>query len=119
MDCSPDIQTWSTALVEPERRLDYWISAVCEGFLEMDITSLASTSFASELRRGQLDVIGINHVRGDPQHVFRTRRAISRGQSNFYYLLCKPDRNWSATQGDRTAALRPYDLSAGGFAAAL
>jgi AraC family transcriptional regulator, positive regulator of tynA and feaB len=110
MDRSPDIQTWSTALVEPERRLDYWISAVCEGFLEMDITSPASTSFASELQRGQLDVIGVNQVRGDPQHVFRTRRAISRGQSNFYYLLCKTDRNWSATQCDRTALLRPYDL---------
>jgi AraC-like DNA-binding protein len=110
MDCSPDIQTWSTALVEPERRLDYWISAVCEGFLEMDIASLAPASFASELQRGQLDVIGVNQVRGDPQHVYRTRRAIARGQSNFYYLLCKTDRNWSATQCERTAMLRPHDL---------
>ncbi|MGM4907038.1 helix-turn-helix domain-containing protein [Tardiphaga sp. 866_E4_N2_1] len=110
MDCSPDIQTWSTALVEPERRLDYWISAVCEGFLEMDIASLAPASFASELQRGQLDVIGVNQVRGDPQHVYRTRRAIARGQSNFYYLLCKTDRNWSATQCERTAMLGPHDL---------
>lgn len=110
MFLSPDIQTWSTALVEPRQRLDYWISAVCEGFLEMDITSPARANFSSSLDRAQLDIIGVNRVEGDVQDVYRTKKAISRGRANFYYLLCKTDENWSASQSGRDAALRPFDL---------
>lgn len=110
MSSAPNIQQWSTALVEPDKRLDYWIAAVCEGFLEMNVTSVASTGFWSSLQRAQLGVIGVNRVEGDAQRVYRTKSAISRGRSNFYYILCKTDRNWSATQAGTTAMIRPFDL---------
>src|SRR3954462_5079580 len=58
------IEKWSTGLVEPERRLDYWIGAVCECFLEMDITTQVRSGFDCSVQRGQLDTIGINRVRG-------------------------------------------------------
>ncbi len=96
--------------VEPERRLDYWISAVCEGLLEMDIASLAPASFASELQRGQLDVIGVNWCsRRSPACLSHQTRHRAR-PVHLYYLLCKTDRNRSATQCERTAMLRPHDL---------
>jgi AraC-like DNA-binding protein len=104
------IQTWSTRLVEPARRFDYWVGAVCEGFLEMDITSPARADFDCSLERGQLDTIGINHVRGSGQHVYRTQSAISRSSSNYYYLLCKTDLAWSAVQNGNSVRLRPDDL---------
>jgi AraC family transcriptional regulator, positive regulator of tynA and feaB len=104
------IQKWSTRLVEPARRLDYWVGAVCEGFLEMDITCPVRSDFDCSLERGQLDTIGINRVQGSGQHVYRTQSAIARSDSNYYYLLCKTDLEWGASQNGNSVRLRPGDL---------
>ena len=67
------VETWSTGLVEPERRLDYWIGAVCECFLEMDITTQVRSGFDCSVQRGQLDThrhqprAGIGAARLPPQ----------------------------------------------------
>ena len=76
------IEKWSTDLVEPERRLDYWIGAVCECFLEMDITSPVRSHFDCSVQRGQLDTIGINRVEGSAQHVYRRKASVARSASN-------------------------------------
>ena len=72
------IEKWSTGSVEPERRLDYWIGAVCECFLEMDITTAVRTDFDCSVQRGQLDIIGINRVEGSAQHVYRRKASLAR-----------------------------------------
>src|SRR6187399_2424652 len=71
------VETWSTGLVEPERRLDYWIGAVCECFLEMDITTQVRADFDCSVQRGQLDTIGINRVQGSAQHVYRRKASVA------------------------------------------
>ena len=104
------IERWSTDLVEPERRLDYWIGAVCECFLEMDITSPVRSQFDCSVQRGQLDTIGINRVEGSAQHVYRRKASVARSASNYYYLLCKTDNDWTATQNGHSSRLQPSDL---------
>jgi AraC-like DNA-binding protein len=104
------IDTWSTGQVEPSRRLDYWIGAVCECFLEMDITTPVRTGFDCAIARGQLDTIGINRVRGTGQHVYRRRASVERSQNNYYYLLCKTDNDWMVTQNGHSSRLQPFDL---------
>jgi AraC family transcriptional regulator, positive regulator of tynA and feaB len=104
------IERWSTGLVEPERRLDYWIGAVCEAFLEMDITTQVRSGFDCSLARGQLDTIGINRVEGSAQHVYRRKASLARSTSNFYYLLCKTDHDWTVMQNGHASRLRPGDL---------
>ena len=104
------IETWSTSLVDPERRLDYWIGAVCECFLEMDVTTPLRSEFDCAIERGQLDTIGINRVQGSAQHVYRTKGNVARSASNYYYLLCKTDSDWTVAQGSRSARMRPFDL---------
>ncbi|MBX3608778.1 MAG: helix-turn-helix domain-containing protein [Hydrogenophaga sp.] len=103
------LQRWSTDAVSPEQRLDYWVGAVCEGFLEMDVRSSQSV-FAAELRSAPLGAITLNAVRGSAQDVYRTRRAIARSEQNYYYLLCKHDEAWTAAQGDQRTRLLPGDL---------
>ena len=105
------IQKWSTQVVTPEQRLDYWIGAVCEGFLEMDITSRLASDFEASLERGQLGAIGVNRVLGSSQDVYRTQSAISRSHSNYYYLLCKTDSEWSVVQHDNVSRILPGDLT--------
>lgn len=101
---------WSTDAVAPGQRLDYWIGAVCEGFLEMDITSPAPERFAAELTSAPLGALQLNQVRGSAQDVYRTRRAIARRHDPVYYLLCKTDSAWAAAQHGRQARLLPGDL---------
>lgn len=107
---SAAIHTWSTDAVPPPQRLDYWIGAVCEGFLEMDVTSSFAGSFGATLESAPLGAIGVNRVRGTAQDVYRTRRAIAHSRSNYYYLLCKTDSPWVAVQDDRSARMLPGDV---------
>ncbi len=104
------VETWSTSLVEPERRLDYWIGAVCECFLEMDITTPVRSGFDCDVQRGQLDTIGINRVRGSAQHVYRRKVSVERSASNYFYLLCKTDGDWTVVQNGHRSRMQPYDL---------
>jgi len=104
------IETWSTSRVEPERRLDYWVGAVCDCFLEMDIATPVRAGFDCSIERGQLDIIGINRVQGSPQHVYRRKASVARSSSNYYYLLCKTDSDWTAMQNGHSARLQPFDL---------
>ncbi|SDH50622.1 helix-turn-helix domain-containing protein [Variovorax sp. OV700] len=107
---SPAIHTWSTEAVPLPQRLDYWIGAVCEGFLEMDVTSSCAGSFGATLESAPLGAIGVNRVRGSAQDVYRTRRAIAHSRSNYYYLLCKTDSPWVAVQEGRSARMLPGDV---------
>jgi AraC family transcriptional activator of tynA and feaB len=103
-------QRWSTDAVPPAQRLDYWVGAVCEGFLEMDITSpVAGGSFGASLESAPLGPLVVNEVRGSPQDVYRTRRAIAHSRHNYYYLLCKTDSPWTMAQEGRCARLLPGD----------
>jgi AraC-like DNA-binding protein len=103
------IHRWSTDAVPPAQRLDYWVGAVCEGFLEMDVTSPSAGSFAATLESAPLGPIGVNRVRGSAQDVYRTRRAIAHSRSNYFYLLCKTDSAWTVAQEGRGARMLPGD----------
>ncbi|MBR1250596.1 helix-turn-helix transcriptional regulator [Bradyrhizobium sp. AUGA SZCCT0169] len=104
------IEKWSTSVVEPERRLDYWIGAICECFLEMDITTQVRSGFDCSVQRGQLDTIGINRVEGSAQHVYRRKASLGRSASNYYYLLCKTDNDWTVMQNGHRSMMQPHDL---------
>jgi AraC family transcriptional activator of tynA and feaB len=104
------IRRWTTDAERPNRRLSYWIDAICEGFLEMSVTSPCGATFQSSLESAQLGPIGVNRVRGTRQDVYRSQAAIRRARSNYYYLLCKPDGAWSVGQDGRVAAMKPGDV---------
>jgi len=104
------IQRWSTEVVPPRQRLDFWIGAICEGFLEMSATSPVAERFESTLESAPLGPIGVHRVRGSAQDVYRTRHAIAHSRENFFYLLCKTDAPWSAVQDGHSARLLPGDL---------
>lgn len=103
------IHRWSTDAVPPAQRLDYWVGAVCEGFLEMDVTSPEAGRFGATLESASLGPIVVNRVRGSAQDVYRTRRAIAQSRHSYFYLLCKTDSAWVAVQDGRSARLLPGD----------
>lgn len=104
------MRRWSTDAAAPAQRLDYWVGAICEGFLEMAATSGCGAAFHSSLESASCGPVAVNRVRGSAQDVFRTGAAIARSRENFYYLLCKADSAWSAAQEQQGARLLPGDL---------
>jgi len=104
------IRRWDTDAVVPAQRLDYWVGAVCEGFLEMDVSSTMARGFGAELVSAPLGGIQLNRVRGSAQDVFRTQRAVTRSARDYYYLLCKSDSAWAVAQRDHRSRLLPGDL---------
>lgn len=109
MDAAPALRRWSTDAAAPAERLDYWVGAVCEGFLEMEVTSPQAARFSAELTSAPLGPLQLNRVRGSAQDVYRTRRAVARSRDQFFYLLCKTDSAWVAAQHGRQARLLPGD----------
>jgi AraC-like DNA-binding protein len=104
------LRTWSTAHFPREQRLDYWVGAVCEGFLEMTVSAVQPAPFDAELQAVPLDGLVVNGVRGSAQRVYRSPAAIARGRQDYYYLLCKGDANWGVVQAGRDERLLPTDL---------
>ena len=106
------LRRWSTDTVAAPDRLDYWVGAICECFLEMQASSPAHERFGCELLSVPLDSLRVNRVRGSAQNVFRTRAGIARSRQNFYYLLCKESTPCSVVQqGGCADRLLPGDLA--------
>lgn len=106
------VQRGSTLGLRPKERLDYWVGAVCECFLEMDADTSRREGFDAELVSAPLHGLRINQVRGSGQDVFRMPKAIARSRENYYYLLCKEGTPCTVEQvGLRGSRLLPGDLA--------
>lgn len=103
------LRRWSTEAAAPARRLDYWVGAVCEGFLAMDVRARTAQPFDAALTSAPLGELQLNRVEGSAQDVYRTPREMARGGPNYFYLLCKADEPWAAAQEARGTRLAPGD----------
>jgi AraC family transcriptional regulator, positive regulator of tynA and feaB len=100
---------WSTDAVHPARRLDYWVGAICEAFLEMDCSSREAGAFAGTLTSLPADGVSINQVLASTQDVYRTPAAIARSRQQPFYLITQLRSPWHVRQGGHVAHLRPGD----------
>jgi AraC family transcriptional activator of tynA and feaB len=100
---------WSTNEVAAAGRLDYWVGAICEAFLEMDCSSRAASTFSGSLTSVAVGSLAFNQVRASTQDVYRTRAGISRGASHPFYLITQRQTPWHVCQGGHRVALRPGD----------
>jgi AraC-like DNA-binding protein len=103
------VRRWSTDAVGSARRLDYWVGAVCEAFLEMDCSSSQAPTFEGHLTSVAADVLSFNQVIASTQDVFRTPAAIARGDHHPFYLIAQHGSAWHVRQNGHTAHLRAGD----------
>lgn len=114
MQESPDssmasVHRWTTDTVVPGRRLDYWVGAICEAFLEMDCSSRQAGAFDGQITRVAVDALSFNQVVASTQDVFRTPAGIARGCHYPLYLITQLNSSWHVRQGGHMAQLRPGD----------
>ncbi|WP_295542247.1 helix-turn-helix domain-containing protein [uncultured Pseudacidovorax sp.] len=102
---------WSTEAVRCGERLDYWVGAICEAFLEMDCSSREAEAFGGRLASRAVEQISVNQVIASTQDVYRTPAAIARSRRSHFYLIGQADRPWHVRQGGQVAHLRPGDVA--------
>ncbi|SFD72565.1 helix-turn-helix domain-containing protein [Paracidovorax konjaci] len=108
------IRTWTTDCVAPAERADYWVGAVCDCFLDMEVEPGQRHAFSARLTSMACAGLRVNRVGGSAQRVRRTLQGIRRsGGDNFYYLLCKasPAPCHVAQDGAGATRLLPGDLA--------
>ncbi len=110
------VSRWSTHSVPVAARLDYWVGAICEAFLEMDCrpTGLGQNpakGFDGALTSVPLGALRLNQVLASPSKVIRSAAAIARSKSQPFYLITDLHQPWRIQQGGRVVDLRPKDLA--------
>lgn len=110
-DLSLDVKRWSTDAVDGQRRLDYWVGAVCEAFLEMDCSSREASVFDGQLTSVITHDLAFNQVVASTQDVYRTAAAIARGDSYPFYLITDSRSAWYLRQDGHVLHLRPGDVA--------
>lgn len=110
---SPDssVRRWTTDAVAEGQRLDYWVGAICEAFLEMRCSSRAASLFDGELTSLPVSDVVFNQVISSTQDVYRTPEAIARGAAHPYYLITQWRHPWQLRQGGQLLQLRPGDAA--------
>ena len=103
------MRQWSTDAAAPGRRLDYWVGAICEAFLEMDCSSREAWAFEGSLVSLPGRDVAYNQVRATTQDVYRTQAAIARSRSHPFYLITQSHTPWHVRQGGTLVQLRPGD----------
>ncbi|HSV46621.1 MAG TPA: helix-turn-helix domain-containing protein [Ramlibacter sp.] len=103
------VRHWSTDAVAGAQRLDYWVGAICEAFLEMDCSSSQAQLFEARLTSVAVDVLSFNQVIACTQDVYRTPAAIARGSQHPFYLIAQRESAWHVRQQGHVVHLRPGD----------
>lgn len=106
---APPVRQWSTDAVVAAERLDYWVGAICEAFLEMDCGSREGAAFSGQLTSVGVGALHFNQVIASSQEVYRTPGAIARGQQHPFYLITQMSHGWHVRQGGHFVQLRPGD----------
>lgn len=107
---SPALRQWTTDVVAPAARLDYWVGAICEAFLEMDCSSREAPVFDGVLRSLAVETLVVNQVRASMQDVYRTPAGIARSRHLPFYLIGQADTAWHMRQDGQVAHLRAGDV---------
>jgi len=104
------LRQWTTDVVAPAARLDYWVGAICEAFLEMDCSSREAPVFGGVLQSLAVQALSVNQVRASTQDVYRTPAGIARSRHLPFYLIAQAESAWHVRQDGQVAHLRAGDV---------
>lgn len=96
------LRQWTTDVVAPAARLDYWVGAIC---------SREAPVFGGVLQSLAVQALSVNQVRASTQDVYRTPAGIARSRHLPFYLIAQAESAWHVRQDGQVAHLRPGDVA--------
>jgi AraC-like DNA-binding protein len=105
------VESFSTAGLDPRRKLEYWNDAVCETFAHNVSDPLDPRSFTGKLSRTSLGEIQLAEVYSDAQIVRHPRSHVARSRTEQFFLHLQLEGESVNRQDGREARLGPGDFT--------
>ena len=104
-------QTFTTDVVDPKHRLEYWTDVVCSTYVELDCEPAASGGFVGAIDSYPLPGLDISVVRSKSQRVMRTPVLIAQAVHDYTILNLQISGRGIIKQDGRQAILMPGDFA--------
>jgi len=101
----------TTSEVPPHERFELWSSETSRLFAPLTTGPVTRQEFWARARARELGSVQVAHLAAAPHAVRRTPRAIAGDDPEVFWLLQLLQGSTVVTQQDRTAVLRPGDLT--------
>ena len=106
-----DLQTFSTASIEPRRRVEYWNSMACNAITQLAASPLNRRDFSGRLARREIGPVRLVEVESDPAMVYHSRLHIARSVEPVFLLCVQLEGESQFRQNGREALLRASDFT--------
>jgi AraC-like DNA-binding protein len=90
------IQRWSTADVQPSRRLDYFEAAISEAVTPLSIYGANAETFAADISFARLGAVNVAMSSGSPHRSLRGRAELARNSEHVFNLMTTRKAPWVA-----------------------
>jgi AraC-like DNA-binding protein len=104
-------ETFSTAGVEPRRKLDFWNDIASNSFSPLSCELQNPQTFSGWLTRAAVESFLLAEVYSDAQLVRHSRSHVARTQQNMFFLHMQLDGESITRQDGREARLQPGDFT--------
>jgi AraC family transcriptional activator of tynA and feaB len=106
----PEISHWSTEGVEPHRKTEFWIEAVCEAFFRLECTPQRRDAFEGSLSGVPVADFYLCHAIASPQQI-RSKPPASLPEKQAFYLTTDIRSSWAITQDGVLSHLKCGELA--------
>jgi AraC-like DNA-binding protein len=104
------LETFSTAGLEPRRKLEFWNDTACASFTPLISDPVDPRNFLGRLSRTRLGELSFAEVYSDPQTVRHSRSHVARSAAMFFMHLMLEGESVNRQDG-REAKLGPGDFT--------
>ena len=105
------LETFSTAGLEPRRKIEYWNEAACASFTPIVSDPFDIRTFTGRLSRTKLGDIRLGEVYSDPQTVRHLRSHVAQTRAAMFFLQMQLEGDSVNRQDGREAKLGPGDFT--------
>jgi hypothetical protein len=105
------LETFSTAGLEPRRKIEFWNDAACASFTPIVSEPVDLRNFNGRLTRTRLGDMRLGEVYSDAQTVRHLRSHVARTRAPMFFLQMQLDGDSINRQDGRAAKLGPGDFT--------
>ncbi|HEY4214350.1 MAG TPA: helix-turn-helix domain-containing protein [Steroidobacteraceae bacterium] len=105
------LETFTTAGLEPRRKIEFWNDTACSSFTPMVSDPVNPRNFCGQLTRTRLGDLSLTEVYSDAQTVRHLRAHVARSRASMFFLHLMLEGESVNRQDGREAKLAPGDFT--------
>ena len=105
------LETFSTAGLEPRRKIEFWNDTACASFTPLVSDPVNLRNFCGRLSRTRFGELSLAEVYSDPQTVHHSRSHVARSRVSMFFVHMMLEGESVSRQDGREAKLGPGDFT--------